>query len=319
MTVMTKLLVFKEQLKKIYGTYSMFIDPALKFLLTLLSVFVINSQIGYMSILTNVAVVVLISIASMLLPVSAIALVTSVVIMGHMYSISLYAAATTAIIFVALYLVFFRFTPKSGIYLLIVPVLFILKVPFVVPIVAGIVATPVSIIPIIIGTYLYFFINYVSVNGSNLVALSESDPVGLVKTLGLEPIKDEALIVMVIAIIAVTIAVYIIRRLSIDYPHYIAIAAGAILNIIIVLVGSLKFDMSAHFNILTIIICGIISAGLALIVDFFVLTVDYSRTEFVQYEDDDYYYYVKAVPKIKVTAPEVNVKRINARRVKKSR
>ena len=35
-------------------------------------------------------------------------------------------------------------------------------------------------------------------------------------------------------------------------------------------------------------------------------------------EDYDYYYYVKAVPKINVTAPEMNVKRINAQRRKKS-
>jgi hypothetical protein len=45
-----------------------------------------------------------------------------------------------------------------------------------------------------------------------------------------------------------------------------------------------------------------------------VFTVDYSRVEHVQFEDDDYYYYVKAIPKITVTTPEVSVKRINARR-----
>lgn len=45
--------------------------------------------------------------------------------------------------------------------------------------------------------------------------------------------------------------------------------------------------------------------------------MDYSRTEHTQFEDDEYYYYVKAVPKINVVAPEMNVKRINAQRKKK--
>ena len=44
--------------------------------------------------------------------------------------------------------------------------------------------------------------------------------------------------------------------------------------------------------------------------EFFVFNVDYSRTEHVQFEDDEYYYYVKAVPKNTVTAPQKRVKTI---------
>ena len=36
--------------------------------------------------------------------------------------------------------------------------------------------------------------------------------------------------------------------------------------------------------------------------------MDYTRTEKVQFEDDDYYYYVKAVPKIKVTVSDTKPK-----------
>ena len=45
----------------------------------------------------------------------------------------------------------------------------------------------------------------------------------------------------------------------------------------------------------------------------FVFSVDYTRTEYLQFEDDEYYYYVKAVPKAVVTIPEKTVKRINER------
>ena len=34
------------------------------------------------------------------------------------------------------------------------------------------------------------------------------------------------------------------------------------------------------------------------ILEFFLFHVDYKRTERLQFEDDEYYYYVKAVPKI---------------------
>ena len=51
-----------------------------------------------------------------------------------------------------------------------------------------------------------------------------------------------------------------------------------------------------------------IAAGFVL--EFFFLAVDYSRTETLQFEDDEYYYYVKAVPKVGVTLPEKQVKHI---------
>ena len=54
--------------------------------------------------------------------------------------------------------------------------------------------------------------------------------------------------------------------------------------------------------------------NLVLIYQFFVFAVDYTRTEYLQYEDDDYYYYVKAVPKLTVSAPDVKVQRIYSRK-----
>ena len=51
-----------------------------------------------------------------------------------------------------------------------------------------------------------------------------------------------------------------------------------------------------------------------MIVNVFILAVDYSGTEYVQFEDDDYYYYVKAVPKLKVAKRDVKVKHINVKK-----
>ena len=47
------------------------------------------------------------------------------------------------------------------------------------------------------------------------------------------------------------------------------------------------------------------------VIEFFAFHVDYSRVEKVQFEDDEYYYYVKAVPKITVAMPSKTVKKIN--------
>lgn len=116
---------------------------------------------------------------------------------------------------------------------------------------------------------------------------------------------------LTIAIFFVVIFVtWFVRRLRISHAHEIAILVGVVTNILLFLLGDLVLDVSDE---LLYVIFGSLGSGvLAFIVQFFRFTLDYSTVENVQFEDDDYYYYVRAVPKLKVTTPEVNVKKFTA-------
>ena len=78
-----------------------------------------------------------------------------------------------------------------------------------------------------------------------------------------------------------------------------------------------NISLGLHMSYTMMIFSGILGVVIGLFLEVIFFSVDYSRTENVQFEDDEYYYYVKAVPKINVVAPEMNVKRINAQRKKK--
>ena len=67
---------------------------------------------------------------------------------------------------------------------------------------------------------------------------------------------------------------------------------------------------NTNLSIVGLIVGSVVSAALAKALEFFVFNVDYSRTEYVQFEDDEYYYYVKAVPKNTVAVPQKRVKTI---------
>ena len=58
---------------------------------------------------------------------------------------------------------------------------------------------------------------------------------------------------------------------------------------------------------------------IGLLLEFFVFGGDYTRTERLEYEDDEYYYYVKAVPKACVTTSERSIKKINGSSAKDER
>ena len=78
---------------------------------------------------------------------------------------------------------------------------------------------------------------------------------------------------------------------------------------LILLVGDLMFD--TNISVVGVLLGTVVSIALLKGLQFFVFNVDYTRTEKVQFEDDEYYYYVKAVPKVTVAQQTKTVKHIN--------
>ena len=118
--------------------------------------------------------------------------------------------------------------------------------------------------------------------------------------------------VMVAAFAAGVLVVFLIRNLSVDYSWSIAIIAGVITQLAVIFIGDFYFNLPVAIG--PMILGILVSVVLALVYQFFVFAVDYTRTEYLQYQDDDYYYYVKAVPKITVSQPDVKVHRISSRK-----
>ena len=100
--------------------------------------------------------------------------------------------------------------------------------------------------------------------------------------------------------------------MSIDYAWSIAIGTGAVVDFVVLLLGSMVMGVS--LKVLPVLLGSLISAGLAILLQLAVFSMDYSRTEYVQFEDDEYYYYVKAVPKMTIAVPEKRVKKISAQK-----
>lgn len=313
---MTKLLVIREQFKKMYSINGRYIKAAIQLVIMLLSMIIINVNVGAMSLLENPPVVVIISIIGAVLPIKAMVMMLGLVIIAHMASLAIEIAGLLFIIILIMYILFFRFTPKDSVILLLIPILFFIKIPYVVPIVVGLICTPFSIISVSFGVVIYYILNHISVNMENIMSAAATDGLGQMTKIAMEVFTSKGLYLIIIAFALVVLTVYFVKRLSIDYSWVIAVITGGVLNIIIMLIGALAFDMKDIVSVVSIIIGGIISIAIALGIRFFVHSVDYSRTEYTQFEDDDFYYYVKAVPKIKVSSPEINVKRINARKVK---
>lgn len=309
---MTSLLVLKEYIRKFYGKNEVFITPVLKLILASVSLMMINSNLGYMDKIDNFAIVLIVALMCSFLPMGFILLFSAMFILLHFYALALEVAVVALALFVIMFLMYFRFVPKDTILVVLTPICFILKIPYVMPIVAGLICTPASAVSVGCGVIIYYLVSYVSVNATTLNAMDAGEATARFRMVIDSILGNKEMLVTVAAFAITVIVVYMVRRMSIDYSWTIAMVAGAITNIVILLMGDLLYD--TNISILGVMFSSVISVLIAKALQFFVLNLDYTRTEKVQFEDDEYYYYVKAVPKITVSTPTKTVKKINAAR-----
>ena len=312
---MTELLLAKETFKTFIGRHEVYLKPLGKFLLALAALLMINASTGYMEKLGNMSLVVIVALMCSFMPTNFTVLCGAAFITAHFYALSMECALVALILFLILALVYFRFSPRDSLIVLLLPMCFALKVPYVVSLCAGLLATPVSAAAVVCGVVVHYMVSYVTGNVSGLKALEAEDMSGRFRYVVDGFLKNKTMAVVALAFAMTVIVVYLVRRLSIDHSWTIAIVVGTITQMVILLMGALVMD--ADVSMAGIIAGSIVSAGIALVVKFMMFQMDYSRAENVQFEDDEYYYYVKAVPKVILSKPEKTVKKINTQRKKK--
>ena len=309
---MTSLLLWKEHLKSFYNRYSYAVQPVIRFLFALCTFLSLNANIGYMNKLKNPLVVILVCLVSALLPYGAIVFLAGCLLVAHVYAVSLEMALITLVLILTVAILYYGFKPGDSYLIVLTPLAFLFKIPYAVPLLVGLGGSLASVIPVGCGVFLYYLIMYVKQNAGVLTNDAAVDIVQKYSQILKSVIFNQTMMVMIATCAVGLIIVYLIRRLSMDYSWIVAIAAGSVAELLVIFVGDFVFGVTVAVGQLILGI--LLSAVIAAVYNFFIFTVDYTRTEHVQFEDDDYYYYVKAVPKMNVSTPDVKVQKISTRK-----
>jgi len=302
---MSGLINLREGLKRFYASYSLYINKAFQFVLGLLIFWGISRSIGYWSLISSGLVVLGGALVCTFLPVNFTLFVSAVMILGNLYKLSLPALAIAGVAIVILFIIYLRFTPKYGFVVLLVPICCTLKISCVIPLALGLACAPIAAIPAGIGVFMYYMVN--SISNADHAAEGSAEMMALLTSYGKSIFANKEMWLTVIVFAVVIIAVYFIRRSSINYNWVIAIVVGLVLDIVLSIVVGSVLDVDLGIGLL--LLGGIAAAVVAVVLHWMLFTVNYSGSKKVQFEDDDYYYYVKAVPKITDTALDKRLKK----------
>lgn len=295
---MTKLLEIKKQMFSFCGQYEVYLKFVYKFVLAFVLFTLINGTIGFMESISTLPIAFVLAVVCCVLPQSMTLFVAAVLVVLDLYVLSVEVALTALLIFGLVFFLYFRFSPKDSVLFILTPICFALHIPYVLPIATGLLRKIYSVAAVACGTIIFFFLNGIYENVTALKATSAG--VGDVETTKMtitagQLLANKEMYLMVGIFVVSAIVVYIVRRMSIDHAWKVAVVSGALVQVSGLFVGYIFFDITG--KTFGMILGNVVAVLLGLVIEFLFMDLDYTRIERVQFEDDDYYYFVKAVPK----------------------
>ncbi len=306
---MAYLLEIRAGIISAYRKYENYIVPAFRFLVVFAAMRILCARIGYSRNLSGLLPSLIVSLVCTLMPAGGAAVILGLVAAAQFYFLALEVSAAWLVFLLLLLLLYFRFSPKDGMLLLLYPVCFALGIPYVLPLAAGLLFLPSSAVTCAVGIAAVCFGRYIAANESYFsTSVDATEMAGRLKFIIDGIAQNRQAFVMIGAAAVSVVAVYIIRRLVIRYSWHIAVVVGAILQLIVILLGDMRFG--TNISVGGAFLGTLVSIVIAEIIVFFLFNLDYSRIEDTQFEDDEYYYYVKAIPKMTLPRANRRVKQI---------
>lgn len=299
---MLYLLELRDKIKSVYQKYNIYFNVLLKFIFSLMLFLTIKNNIGFDTRLTSIALCIGCAIIAAFVPTSIITLLVLIICSLHLLKISYICTIAFVAVYLVLWLFFLRHASKYGLVFLATPMLMCLGLSYAVPIVFGMTANPIAAIAVFGGTVMYFLLKICISVKTGESDVKPDEILQVYRYIMNEFISNKEMYMYIILLVGIMVLIYLIRTRKFDYAVHVAAIAGVIVNIALFIVASVL--LAIQIPVVNLIVWSIVGGIIGFIGAGFIKLLDYSSVENVQFEDDDYYYYVKAVPKLKVTATQ---------------
>ena len=311
--LMQRLQTWRLYGQRILAAGDPYIVMAAKAITALTVLLSINAAFPYRALLSRGLIVAAVSLLCSILPWTYITVFGVLFVLGQLSALSLEAFVFFLVIAVVLAVLSYVTLPGCGILLALLPVLLSWKIPTAAVLLAGLFGGITAFVSVAGGTAVYYVLKLIADNaavlsGEQTVTASGETVSTLVQRLLLlvkGVLGHEEMLAAVLVFGLTTLLVHLLSRADVDYARVIAVGAGAVFCPALMMAASqlAGVRMSAGMVFLSAFV-GLLVSLAAL---FLTVSLDYPHTEKVRFEDDDYYYFVKAVPKIKL--PEEQAKK----------
>lgn len=308
---MTSLFEIKEQILRFCSKYESYLTYAYKFVVAFILFSLINGSIGFVEMISTGLAAFVLALVCSFLPIGVTAFTAMILVLVNLFVLSIEVAMVAFLVFGTVIFLYFRFSPQDMVLFTVTPIMCAAGVPYVLPIAAGLLRKRSSVTALVGGAFVYYFIAglYENVNALKLIVAGvQVDSTKVSIAVG-QVLENKEMHLMLFLFVVTTIVVYTIRKTAMQHAWKIAIIIGVLIQMSGMLVGYILLDITD--KMIGMLIGNLLAAVLGFVIEFMFMNLDYSRTERVQMEDDEYYYFVKAIPKKMVASTDKTVTEFN--------
>ena len=293
---MDTILTVRNRIRDVLREYDEIVTPVLKFIWAMVVFISLKSIFGYFDFFNEWLVIILLSVIFAIIDQRFMFFAVGIITTFHVYNVSMELGILYGVFFFAMYCVYIRFFPEMAYAIMLSLIACQIGMPAAVPFIVALTAGIGGMVPAAFGIVLYYLSVAVRDLKGQIDSLADISEVDTIKYLLDNVIKNKEMLALII-VTAVTIAIiYIISRIPFKFSKLISVGTGAVIYIVAQLMVESAFSLSG--DIAMTIVGALIGVVVGVVILCYRGIFDYKHTEHVQFEDDDYYYYVKAVPKI---------------------
>lgn len=314
-----KLLIdFRNKIEDLYLKYPSAAGYVTRFAALFVALLVLRGNVGFNEILSNIFFVIVFSGICAFLPLRLMVLALAAYMTVQIFSLGAGLGVITCFLVLIIYFVYYRFDEKTGYVIIFLPVLCMLRLPLLIPLILAIVAPAASILAALLGLVLYYFLHYLHIYTAVFQGVAGTDEITRMSMAlsGLFGYREMWFTLVCMA--AAFFVTWYLKKVNINQSHQMALCVGSGVYLILILASSLILGSITYSKLLWTVAGTLISLVLALFITGIIFPLDYSRTELLEFEDEEYKYYVRAVPKASISRESVRIKRIYSRKEEKN-
>lgn len=293
---MTTLFGIKNKIRDFIRKYEEIIFPILRLIWCYLVFTNVHTMFHYVDLFDRKLVIFLISVLCAVLPDAFMVFAAGAMIGYNCFAVNLEVGLAFSVVFMFMYCVYIRFFPRHAYAIFLVPICYAIGMPYLAPILIIVVTGLRGSVPAAFGVALYYFANTVQDVHVQLATAEDDTKVEILKYFVEHFLKNKEMMMLMLVFALTVVAASIIYKLSFPFSHYAAILSGVVFCVLFTIMVAAIFEKTADTT--AAFTGSFVGFLFCLVIETCKGVLDFPHTERVQFEDDEYYYYVKAVPKL---------------------
>ena len=307
---MNKTVKIRDAMRNYFFSNSSWLKVVGKGLIALCSFLIINHYFGYIEFLTDPLFAIILAIACAFIPMRAGGLVVIIYTFVQLTGLSGQVALVALILIVASYGISVFYGAKHIFNISYIPIAMQIQMPYPIVVGSALFGNMRDVTSVICGGVISFYLKTIRENAS--LFIEENSDITVVDVIAQKMVANPLLYIYVTSLVVMFVAIILIRNLKISRSWLVALLVGIFAEMAIMLIGYVITGNISRVPVL--LMANVVAFIVGFAMTYIFRDLDYERVERVQFEDDDYVYYVTAIPKIELAKEEKRVTRITRNR-----